>query len=370
MNESELREQLPILNDVLYANSAAGTPAPEPVIDAMTQCLHRHSSNSLVDGGLYQNVTRTMDEARDRLAAFLSVSSDELAITNSTADSVSRLATSLTWESGDVVVQTDIEHPATALPFHRLHDLRGIEIKQLESENGHINLDALFKVASDAELVMIDSITWTHGTRFCISDIADVVHDAGALLLVDAVQSLGQTVVDLSEWNADFVVGSSHKWLLGPWGAGFLYICEDVWDFVRPTGISHWSVVDKWESPYQLKPGARKLEIGGTSPAPYAGLVKAIDVVEDIGVSRIESRIAELTQRFKQDIPSDSLLSPREFESGIVTVAPQDGSSLVDALAAQNIIVRDIPVTKDAIRVSLHAFNTMGEVDILAQSLQ
>jgi selenocysteine lyase/cysteine desulfurase len=370
MDVSDLRTQLPVLEEVLYANAAAGTPCPEPVIDAMTRCLHRHSTITPAEEGLYSGVTQTKHEARDRLAGFLNVSGSELALTQSTADSVTRLATSLPWQPGDVVVQTDIEHPATSLPFQWLRDRQGIQIEEIETTDGQVDLDDLAETARNAALVMVDSITWTHGTKLRISEIADVVHDAGARLLVDAVQSVGQTTVDISAWNADFVVGSSHKWLLGPWGAGFLFVRDELEDLIQPTGISHWSVEDKWEAEYRLKRGAHKLEIGGSSPAPYAGLVTAINTMESMGVSAVESHIRELSQAFKQGFDPKTLLSPREFHSGIITVSPPNRQPIADSLSNQQVVVREVPLTPTAFRISLHGFNTMDDVITLARIFQ
>jgi selenocysteine lyase/cysteine desulfurase len=370
MDTFELREQLPVLENVLYANSAAGTPCPDQVLTSMAECLRKHATEAPKNNGLYHSVEQTKTEARNKLASFLNAKSHEIALTQSTADSVTRLATSLPWEAGDVVAHTDIEHPASYLPFQRIQEIEDINITVIPTTGGHIDLNKLHNIAKDAKLVMIDSITWTHGTKPSISDIANVVHDAGALLLVDAVQSVGQTNVDISTWNADFVAGASHKWLLGPWGAGFLFVREGLDELIRPHGISHWSVMDKWDSDYTLKSGAQKLEVGGASPAPYAGVVTAIDLIETVGIDNVESHIRDLSQHLKRGIDSEYICSPNEFESGIVTVSPPNGKQVAENMSHQGMIVRDLPLTKNAIRISLHIFNTMTEVDALIGAIE
>lgn len=370
MDTFELRDQLPVLEDVVYANSAAGTPCPEQVLTSMSACLQRHTTEAPKNNGFYHSFEQTKNEARDRLASFLNTKNHEIALTQSTADSVTRLATSLPWEAGDVVAYTDIEHPASYLPFQRIQDVEDIDITVIPTTDGHMDLTELHSIAKEAKLVVVDSITWTHGTKLSVSDVANVVHDAGALLFVDAVQSMGQTNVDISAWNADFVAGASHKWLLGPWGAGFLFVREGLDELIRPHGIGHWSVIDKWDYDYTLKSGAQKLEVGGASPAPYAGVVTAIDLIERIGIDNVESHIRDLSQHLKRGIDPEYLCSPNEFESGIVTVSPPNGKQVAESMSRQGMIVRDLPLTKNAIRISLHIFNTMTEVDALIGAIE
>jgi selenocysteine lyase/cysteine desulfurase len=128
--------------------------------------------------------------------------------------------------------------------------------------------------------------------------------------------------------------------------------------------------VNKWDSEYRLKPGAQKLEIGGSSPAPYAGLVEAINLIESIGIETVESNIQKLAQYLKRNIDEEHLVSPREFESGIVTIAPPNAEKIVAELSNKDIIVRNIPLTKNAIRISLHAFNTVNEVESLVRVIE
>lgn len=134
----------------------------------------------------------------------------------------------------------------------------------------------------------------------------------------------GQQQFDVREWGADVVVAAGHKWLLGPWGAGFLYVRRDRAESLVPGSVGYRSVQEPTASEIEYEAGARRFEVGSTSPAPHAGLAEAMDVIDDVGIGTIESRIETLTDRLKEGIDSSRLLSPREFHSGLVTIDVDD----------------------------------------------
>ncbi|MFD1596182.1 aminotransferase class V-fold PLP-dependent enzyme, partial [Haloplanus litoreus] len=230
-----------------------------------------------------------------------------------------------------------------------------------------LDVDAVADAVADARLLCLNSITWNYGTKLPIGRIVDIAHDHDTLVLVDGVQSPGQTPVDVREWGADFVAAAGHKWLLGPWGAGFLYVERSVADRLTPGVASYRSVADTGAEDLELKAGAPRLEVGTTSPAPYRGLVRAIETMDAIGYDTITGRIERLTDRLKVDL-GDRLLSPREYESGLVTFTADDPEGLVERLAAEDIYVRSLPYP-EAVRASVHVFNTAEDVDALLDAL-
>jgi selenocysteine lyase/cysteine desulfurase len=141
-------------------------------------------------------------------------------------DGINRIACALPWEPGDAVVRTDLEHPAGILPWQRLARQRDVEVRVVGSEAGRLDLDAYREAVDGAALVCLSALTWNYGTHLPVAELVDVAHDAGALVLVDAVQVPGQAPMDVGEWGADAVAAAGHKWLLGLWGAGFLYVEE------------------------------------------------------------------------------------------------------------------------------------------------
>ncbi|WP_211290204.1 aminotransferase class V-fold PLP-dependent enzyme [Natrinema ejinorense] len=368
MKPSELRETMPALESSVYCNWGAGGPSPRRVVDAAESALEYHEYEAPAAEGVYPAAFDAYDDARTAVADLLGAAPSEIALTQSTTDGINRVAGAFDWTEGDVVVRTDLEHSAGILPWQRLEREFGVDVRVLETESGRLDLEAVKAAADDARLFCVSSLTWTHGTRFPIADIVDVAHDAGAQVLVDAVQSPGQVPVDVGEWGADFVAGAGHKWLLAPFGAGFLYVRDGLEADLVPAAIGYRSVADANASDYQYAAGARRFEVGTTSPAPHAGLSEAIGVLEAVGIETIQRRIERLTDRLKDGVPDERLLSPRGYESGLVTIADDEPTATVERLADRGIVVRSLPFP-DAIRASIHAFNSSEDVDTLLEAL-
>jgi len=367
MDPQELRAEIPATSECTYLNTGASGPSPHAVVEAVAEFERRHKYQAPCDGGMYDVAADALESARESVADHVGADPDEIAFTKSTVDGINHVATGIDWESGDIVVRTDLEHPAGELPWARMRDLYGVELRELETERGRLDLDAVAEAVEGARLVCLSSLSWNYGTRLPVREVVEIAHDAGVRVLVDAVQSPGQTPVDFGEWGADFVAASGHKWLLGTWGSGFLYVDADALDALEPTRIGYFAVRDDSEGNYEYLPTARRFELGTAAISPYVGLERAIETVEAVGLETIESRIAELTARLKAGL-GDRLVNPPDARSGLVTFAADEPEALVDRLAGAGIQIRPIP-EPEACRASVHAFNTPEDVDRLLDAL-
>jgi selenocysteine lyase/cysteine desulfurase len=368
MNPRDLRASVPAFDRVRYMNTGASGPSPKPVVEAATDFQRRHEFDSHAEEGPYPLAFDTYDEVRADVAEFVGATESEIALTQSTTDGINRIACALDWEPGDAVVRTDLEHPAGVLPWARL-ERQGVEVRVVESEDGRIDREAYAEAVGGAKLVCFSAITWNYGTRLPVSELVDVAHDAGALVLVDAVQVPGQTELDVSEWDADAVAAAGHKWLLGTWGSGFLYVDEAVADDLHPGPIGYRGVEVPTDEEYQLKPGAPRFEVGTTNPAPHVALVKAMETIDDVGLDTVERRIDSLASRLVEGLPEDRLYSPADPETGLVSFRVDDPERAVERLRERDVVVRAIPDPDDAVRASLHVCNTEADVDHLLDAL-
>jgi len=367
MDPAELRASIPALDGCTYCNTGASGPSPRNVVGAATDFLERHAFEAPGGEGPYVVAFEALSAARDVAAGHLGAAPGDVAFTRSTADGINLIASAIDWQAGDVVVRTDLEHPAGTLPWDRLADTHGVEVRVLETESGRVALDDLKAAVADARLLVTSSLTWSHGTQLPVAEMVDIAHDAGAQVLVDAVQSVGQHPVDVSEWGADFVATAGHKWLLGVWGSGMLYADPAALDRLCQTRIGYRSVQEMGAADYDYHPGARRFEVGTTSPAPYVALAEAIETMESVGLGTVESRVERLTDRLKAGL-GDRLLSPEGYESGLVTFDADDPEATVDRLGQRGIVVRSLP-HPEAVRVSIHAFNTAEEIDRVRDAL-
>lgn len=353
----ELKEAIPAVDDVTYLNTGSSSPSTVDVVESMQDFLEYHGYESSTEpSGMYPPVYDVFEKTRQDVAEFLNARTEEIALTQSTGDGMSRIANAIPWTRGDTVVRTDLEHPVSIVPWAA----NGVNTRVIETTDGHVNLDDVKDAVADARLVCVSSISRNYGTRLPVTKITEIAHDAGAEVLVDAVQSVGQTPVDVTDWGAEYVAAASHKWLLGPWGAGFLYVSEDVVPELRPRHVSYRGV-DRDSPTLDPHPDARRFEVGTTSAAPYTGLRTALERSSSIGVDTIETRIESLTSLLKDELPASKLLSPRPFESGLIAIDDDTPEQSVERLAARDIQVRSI-TEPNAIRLSIHAFNTESDI--------
>ncbi|GGM71621.1 selenocysteine lyase/cysteine desulfurase [Halarchaeum rubridurum] len=367
MDPETLRADIPALDDATYLNTGASGPSPERVVEAAEAALERHEYEAHATENPYVSAAELFDDARERLAAHLDTDPSSVALTQSTTDGVNRIATAIDWEPGDVVVRTDVEHAAGVLPWRRLRDSHGVRTRVVPTTGGRIDRAAYREAVADARLVCLSALTWTHGTRLPVADLVDEAHDAGAEVLVDAVQVPGQAPMPVESWGADYVAAAGHKWLCGPWGAGFLYVDPDAAERLEPLQVGYRSVRDPEGAGYEFHPGARRLEVGTVSPGPHAGLMEALDVVEEVGLDAIRDRIDALTERFVDGLADDRLLGPDTPESGLVAFESDDPEALVAGLRERGVVVRALPT--GAVRASFHVFNTAEDVERLLTAM-
>ncbi len=367
MTPEELRADIPAVEETTYLNTGASGPSPQRVIDAVEDCLEEHEMSHAGEGP-YPYAWDQFDRTHERVAEFIGADPSEVALTESTCDGINRVASALDWEEDDAVVRTDLEHSAGILPWDRLRDRRGVEVRVVGSDRGRLDMDDVKEAVDGANLLFFSAIDWGHGTELPIRELADVAHDAGARVLVDAVQVPGQTAMDVHDWGVDYVAAAGHKWLLGPWGTGFVYVAEDAVDDLQPLQLGYRSVEEANADPYELDAGASRLELGTTNPAPYAGLREAMDTIESIGFETVESHIEGLTDRLKDGLDDDAILSPDVYESGLVSFTVDDPEATVERLGEENVVIRSLPMP-GVVRASLHVFNTEEDVDRLLDVL-
>ncbi|MFB6082342.1 MAG: aminotransferase class V-fold PLP-dependent enzyme [Halanaeroarchaeum sp.] len=362
MDLADLRNDVPALAAETYLNWGASGPSPTRTVDAIEETLERFEYDAPTAEGMYPAAVAVFEETRETVAEFVGADDAEIALTQSTTDAINRVATAIDWRPGDEVVITDIEHAAGRLPWYRLARDVGIEVTELETHRGEINPEEFAAAVEGARLACFSAVDWLYGRRHPVETLVDVAHDADVLTLVDAVQVPGHLSMDVDAWGADLVAAAGHKWLLGPWGAGFLYVDADVADDLRPGAVGYRGVEDPNAEAVTYRPGARRFEVGTTNPAPYAGLQAAIETVQQVGQERITGTIMELTARLKAEIPDERLRSPEPFHSGLVSIEADDPAATVERLSAAGVHIRSLPVP-ETVRVSVHAVNTAADVD-------
>ncbi len=359
MTPEELRDSVPLLDDTVYLNTGASGPSPRQVRDAVLGTYDEHAAAHADDPYGYESTTA--DETRESLAAFIGAPPDTVALTANTTHGINVAADCFDWSEDDAVVTTALEHPAGVLPWQRLADTHGIETRVVPAgDDRPLDIDAYKDAVRGAKLVCFSAVSW-YGVRLPVSELVDTAHDAGASVVIDAAQSVGAEGVEVNNWGAEYVAAPAHKWFLGPWGVGFLYVSPDA-PLEAQTRVGYKSASSPNEDA-TLRDDARRFEVSTSSPPLLAGARAAVETLRGVGVDTVEERVSRLVSRLERRL-GDRHISTG---GGLVRFTDPTPDETVERLKDDGVVVRSLP--NGDLRASLHVFNTADDVDRLVESL-
>ncbi|MGC5258736.1 cysteine desulfurase [Gordonia sp. DT218] len=405
LDVERLRADFPILSrtvrddkPLVYLDSGATSQRPVQVLDAEREFLTTH--NAAVHRGAHQlaeEATDAYEGARATIAAFVGATPETIVFTKNATEGLNLVTYTLGDDRsaevldgrplgpGDTVVITELEHHANLVPWQELCRRTGATLKWYGvTEDGRIDLDSL----TLDETVKVVSFTHQSNVTGAVADVDEIVRRArevGAVVVLDACQSVPHTAVDFAALGVDFAAFSGHK-MFGPSGVGVLYGRAGLLDALPPfiTGGSMIETVSMEVSTYA--PSPQRFEAGVPMTSQVVGLGAAVDYLTAIGMDTVAAHEHQLTAYALERLAAiDGLriVGP--------TAAEQRGgavSFLVDGLHAHDLgqILDDEGV---AIRVGHHcawplhkrfgvaatarasfaAYNTLSEVDALADAI-
>jgi len=362
MKPEELRDDIPLLSDGGYAylNTGASGPSPLSVRAAMDEAHEAHAEAHADDA--YAHESDVAEETRAAVASLLNAPPERVALTSNTTDGINVAADCFDWRTDDAIVTTQLEHPAGVLPWERVAEVHGADVRVVptEKDGTELDRDAYADAVEEATLVCLSSVSW-YGLRLPVGELVEVAHEAGASVVVDAAQSVGAEPVDVNDWDADYVAGTAHKWLLGPWGAGFLYVADDA-PLEAQTRVGDKSAVEPNDSA-ALREDARRFEVSTSSPALLAGTRAAAETLRRVGLSTVEERVSRLVSRLEEGL-GDRRLSTG---GGLVRFSDTSPDDTVERLKAEGVVVRSLP--NGDLRASIHVFNTEDDIERLLAAL-
>ena len=305
---------------------------------------------------------------RGSISRLVNADEDEIAVTTSVSAGVSALASGLRFGEGrDKVVVSDFEFPTIGQIWHA-QERRGVRVEHVPAEaNGTIPLER-FEAAIDEQtaLVAVTNVCFRNGSRLDVEAVTRLAHERGALVLVDAYQTVGSLPVDVRAIGCDFLVAGVLKYLLGSAGLGFLYCRRELVQGIEPTATGWFADRDIFEMDihdYSPAPTARRFE-AGTPPIPpiYAGIA-GIELMQEIGIAETEAHVRELNAILHDGLEElgAKAVTPRapEQSGALVCVASKDVNALVAALADEGIVTSS---RDNNLRISAHCYNTAEDV--------
>ena len=374
---ARFRAEMPIASQVAYFDHAAVAPLPARAQKAVLQWLDQATNEGDV---VWSQWARRLEEVRARAAGLMGAKSTEIALVPNTTTGISLVAEGYPWQPGDNVVTLANEFPSNQYPWMNLAS-RGVETRRVPVEGGIVDLNRLAEAVDDrTRIVSLSWVGYASGWRLDVREVAELCHSRGALLFLDAIQGLGVFPLDVRASGVDFLAADGHKWLLGPEGAGLLFVREEHLALLRPLIVGWNSVVqgsDYTKIELNLKSEAARYEGGSQNMVGFAGLGASLDLLSELGVgpasSRVADRVLAITDYACQRLQElgATLHAPRtgDHRSAIVTfnLPGHDSNEVRRRLEQAKIITR---CRAGGIRISPHGYATRDEIDRLISELK
>ena len=378
---------------LIYLDSGATSQKPISVIDAETNFYRLH--NAAVHRGAHQlaeEATDAYEGARATVANFLGGDTDEIIFTKSATESLNLLAYAFSnaepgnrfnLSAADRIVVTEMEHHANLIPWQQLAKRSGAELAWFAvTADGRLDLTNLAEViTANTKVVSLTHQSNVLGTVNPLSAIVARAHEVGAVVILDACQSVPHMPVNVKELDIDFLAFSGHK-AIGPTGVGVLWGRAALLKDLPPFLFGGSMIESVTMTDASWAPSPRRHEAGVPNMAQAVGLAAALDYLTNIGMTEIhahELKLGAYLLNRLQEIPALKLVGPSEMsDRGAVAsftfgeIHPHDLGQYLDA---QGIAVRTghhcaWPLTRKlgvqaTTRASLYLYNDESDVDAL-----
>lgn len=398
LDVSRLRQDFPILQrevrpgvPLVYFDSTATSQKPASVIAAMDEFYCR--SNANIHRGLHtlaEEATALYEGARVKIARFINSSSPrEIIYTRNTTESINLVAH--TWaranlKAGDLVILTEMEHHSNLVPWYILAAERDLRLGYVEvTGDGLLDMDSYRRLlAQSPKLVAFAHMSNVLGTINPAAEMIRLAHEAGAVTVVDAAQSVPHFKVDVQALDADFLAFSAHK-MCGPTGIGVLYGKTQLLESMPPFLGGGDMIREVHLGSFKPNALPHKFEAGTPAIAEAVGFGEAIDYLARVGMDEIaayEHEITEYALERLAEIPGVTVYGPPADKKGGVAsftldgVHPHDVAQILDrdgvAIRAGHHCAQPLheklglPATS---RASFYLYNTRDEVDKLVDGL-
>jgi len=361
---ARIRHRFPVFEQRVYINSCS----QGALSDSVRAAYDRYLADWDEHGAPWEYWVEQLEAVRGSISRLVNADEDEIAVTTSVSAGVSALASGLRFGDGrDKVVVSDFEFPTIGQIWHAQERL-GVRVEHVPAEAGGTIPLERFEAAIDEQtaLVAVTNVCFRNGSRLDVEAVTRLAHERGALVLVDAYQTVGSLPVDVRAIGCDFLVAGVLKYLLGSAGLGFLYCRRELVQGIEPTATGWFADRDIFEMDihdYSPAPTARRFE-AGTPPIPpiYAGIA-GIELMQEIGIAETEAHVRELNAILHDGLEElgAKAVTPRvrEQSGALVCVASKDVNALVAGLAAEGIVTSS---RDDNLRISAHCYNTAEDV--------
>lgn len=390
-----IKNDFPILKErnIVYLDSGATTQKPQYVIDTIDNFYKKYNANP--HRGAYRlsiEATEEYENTRTKIAKFINAKHrEEIIFTKNATESLNLIAYSYGMENlkkDDEIVISIMEHHSNLVTWQKVAKVTNSKLNYMYINNEYEIPDEEIekKITDKTKIVSIAHVSNVLGTLNNVKKIIDYAHKKGAIVIVDAAQSIPHMEIDVQELNTDFLVFSGHK-MLAPLGIGILYGKKEILNKINPFLMGGDMIEYVHEQETTFAPLPNKFEAGTQNVEGVIGLGAAIDYIEKLGYDKIQKHEKELISYAKDKLSKldylDLYMTPNEknYAGGVISfnikgVHPHDVASILDT---EGVCVRSgnhcaQPLMRflgidSTCRASFYIYNTKEDVDRLVSAL-
>ena len=361
------RDLFEIPEDIVYLNCAYMSPQLRPAREAGEKAVSRKSRPWEITPDLF---FEDAEEIRALFARLVGGDTEGVAIVPSVSYGISVAAANVPVREGEKLIILEDQFPSNVYAWGGLAEQSGARLVTLpRPEDLDWTRALLEEIDTDTAVVAVPNCHWTDGSLVDLASVGESAHEAGAALVVDAIQSLGAHPFDVSEVRPDFLVAASYKWLFGPYGVGYMYVGEEYREgkpiehnWINRRGSEDFSGLVDYQDAFQ--PGARRYDVGERSNFALLPMAaEALRQLIDWGVENVSETIGTLTDLVEERAVALGIVTnPKERRArhmiGLM-LGPDAPDDLATRLTTHNVYVS---VRGPSVRVSPHLYNTESDV--------
>jgi selenocysteine lyase/cysteine desulfurase len=370
------RELFEIPETITYLNCANMSPQLRAVTAAGVSAVHKKATPWTLSGDDWFAPSETL---RELFARIVNADIDGVALVPSVSYGIAVASANVPVGHGQSIVLLENEFPSNVYAWRELAQRRQAVVRKVRRESHGAWTDAVVDaIRADTAVVSVPNCHWTDGGLIDLARVAQAARSVGAALVIDASQSVGAFPIDVSAIQPDFLVTVGYKWLLGPYGLGYLYVAprwrtrgvplEQSW--LTRAGAEDFTRLNEYTDTY--RPGARRFDMGEFPQFVLTAMARAaLQQVVAWRVDRIQQHVSELTSLTEREALSAGAtpVSAKERVGHIIGIRPRSGvhQKLLAALAAANI---HVSIRGESIRVAPHVYNDDKDIDRLVGVFQ
>jgi cysteine desulfurase/selenocysteine lyase len=361
--------EFPWTADTVYLNNASTGPIPERTRRALDEFTAKRTAPHLLPD---RELQAALQAAREAAARLVNADTAEIALATNTSHGLNLAARALPLKPGDVVLVSDREFPANVYPWLLLKK-QGIEVELAPcGAERWPDEDYLVERLHDprVRVLAVSFVQFSTGYRADLDRLGAACRANGTFLVVDGIQGLGNSVLDVRDTAVDVLACGGQKWLLSPWGSGFVYVRRELISALEPA-VAGWMAFEGTDDFSRLteynptfRADARRFEMVTLPYQDFVGMTASVGMLAELGVDDIAQYTRLLHEPVFRwaDENGVRVVSPRDdgHRSAIVCLAPERPAEAYHALKRAHVVCS---LREGAIRLAPHCYNTVEEME-------